>query len=134
VVTFASSTHLLYSADEKATAQYRDIGSGGGTEPTQAVRYARSVLANSQRAIKLFIAITDGEWFASTDADDDIRHLRKGGVITALGMIGAGSLKAGDVTINSHGCEVAVPIEEMSQLFVLAKEMVRAGIRKNLIK
>jgi hypothetical protein len=134
VVTFASSTHLLYSADEKATAQYRDIGSGGGTEPTQAVRYARSVLANSQRAIKLFIAITDGEWFASTDADDDIRHLRKGGVITALGMIGAGSLKDGDVTINSHGCEVAVPIEEMSQLFVLAKEMVRAGIRKNLIK
>lgn len=134
VVTFASSTHLLYSADEKASAQYRDIGSGGGTEPTQAIRYARSVLANSNRAIKLFIAITDGEWFGAQDADDDIRHLRKGGVITALGMIGAGSLKDGDVTINTHGCEVAVPIEQMDQLFVLAKEMVRTGIRKNLIK
>lgn len=136
VVTFASTgeEYTLYAPHERAEATYRDIGTGGGTEPVKALRYARSVLAQSNRAIKILIPITDGEWYRSEDSDDIIRNLRKGGVLTALGMIGAGSLAHGDVIINTHGCEVAVPIDDMTQLFVLAKDMVRSGIKRNLTK
>ena len=137
VVTFATEgeERLVYSADEKAELSYRSAGVGGGTQPSKAINYAKYVLANSNRAIKIFIAITDGEWYGEDNkmSEDAIAQLRKGGIITALGMIDSQSLEHGDVTINGHGCESIALINDMGQLFTLAKDMVRVGIKRNLL-
>jgi hypothetical protein len=91
------------------------------------------VLANSTRAIKVFIAITDGWWSDSTECDELIRELRSGGVITALGFIG--SYSADNILrIDSHGCEVAANVTKMPELFQLSKRMVNAGIQRNLAR
>jgi hypothetical protein len=54
------------------------------------------------------------------------------GVITALAMIGAYRGYEAGISIDTHGCEVAVSVDEMPQLFKLAKDMVRVGISRNL--
>jgi hypothetical protein len=137
VVNFSSVTELLYSSDERAGHKYRYGGMGSSTEPLKSIQYGRSVLANSKRAIKIFIAITDGWWYEDAPANDIIRHLRKAGVITALAYI-SGKDWNGNVMkpneIDSHGCEVAVNVTDMPDLFKLAKGMVKAGIARNLSK
>lgn len=136
VVAFGSRGYetLVYSANEQAKSTYTHAGLGGGTEPIQALRYARSVLGQSDRAIKILLPITDGAWSDSEESDKIITQCRQAGVLTALGMIGARSNVMQDTTIDTHGCEVAVPIDNMSELFQLAKSMVRAGIRKQIAR
>ncbi|CAB4128981.1 vWFA domain containing protein [uncultured Caudovirales phage] len=135
VVKFDHKAELLYAADERADHKYRYAGMGSSTEPHKSLQYARSVLANSNRAIKLCISITDGAWYETKECDDILRHLRKGGVLTALAYI-SGKDWNGDPykisSIDSHGCEVAVNITEMIDLFKLAREMVKVGIVRNL--
>ena len=135
VVNFSSVTELLYSSDERASYKYRYGGMGSSTEPLKSIQYGRSVLANSKRAIKIFIAITDGWWYEDGPANDIIRHLRKAGVITALAYISGKDWNGNPHRvdqIDSHGCEVAVNVTDMPDLFKLAKGMVKAGIARNL--
>ena len=139
VVTFGSTAELLYSSDERATTTMKYAGDGGGTEPKQAVEYAYSVLANSNRAIKLFIAITDGMWYNSENTDNQIRQLRKAGVLTALAyVVNPEHLERNAVdgqvqlSINSHGCEVATNITNPRDLFTLARKLVKTGVGRNL--
>jgi hypothetical protein len=130
VVGFDHTTKLLYSADERATNLYKSTGMGGSTNPLKAIEYAKSVLGNSQRAIKVFIPITDGMWDNATECDNIIRLMRKGGVVTALALIDE-NIKPGQ-QVDSHGCEVAVAVTDASHLYLLARNMVRAGINRNL--
>jgi hypothetical protein len=136
VVTFSHTTELLYSADDRADKRVPHRTLGNSTDPYHSLRYARSVLANSKRAIKILIPITDGVWSQSTDSDNIIRQLRQGGVLTALGMIGAPERTDENgvkkIVIDSHGCEVVRSITEMKQLFLLARDMVKVGIDRNL--
>jgi hypothetical protein len=132
VVTFSDRTELLYSADEQADSKYKYSSMGGSTDPLNGLIYSRSVLANSNRAIKVLIPITDGYWSDSKECDDIIRHLRMSGVITACAMIGAWADAQGNYNIDSHGCEVAVVVNDMSELFRLGKAMVKTGISRNL--
>jgi hypothetical protein len=132
VVTFSHTTELLYSADERAETKYRYSGMGNSTDPYEALMYAKSVLANSNKAIKVLIPITDGWWSDAQSCNDVIRQMRMSGVVTALGMIGAHRNSFNQFTIDTHGCEVAVAIDDMSQLFRLAKDMVKVGISRNL--
>jgi Mg-chelatase subunit ChlD len=134
VVTFSDDARLLYSSNEHAQSTvFKSNDTEGGTEPFKAVNYAQSVLANSNRAIKILIPITDGEWYGAKNTEDIIRRLRSAGVITALGMIGYRKPEPGaEIAINTHGCEVGVNIDEMSNLFTLARAMVRLGIERNL--
>jgi hypothetical protein len=135
VVKFDHKAELLYAANERADHRYRYAGMGSSTEPEKSLQYARSVLANSNRAIKLCISITDGAWYDTKDCDDILRHLRKGGVLTALAYISGKDYLGNDykvASIDSHGCEVAVNITEMIDLFKLAREMVKVGIARNL--
>jgi hypothetical protein len=95
------------------------------------------VLANSSRAIKLCIVITDGWWGNQAECDKVIRQLRMGGVLTSLGYIeidnsSYGITKATNTTIDTHGCEIAANITDISQLFVLGRALVKAGISRNL--
>jgi hypothetical protein len=136
VLTFGSNAELLYSADERASTTMKYTGDGGGTEPKQAVDYAYSVLANSTRAVKVFIPITDGMWYNSENTDNKIRQLRKAGVLTALAyVLDPRSLKldeANDVKIDSHGCEIATNITNPRDLFTLARKLVKVGVARNL--
>jgi hypothetical protein len=132
VVTFSHTTELLYSADERAEAKYRYSGMGNSTDPYDSLMYAKSVLANSNKAIKVLIPITDGWWSDAESCNDLIRQMRMSGVITALGMIGSYRGINNQITLDTHGCEVAVAVDQMPQLFKLAKDMVKVGIMRNL--
>ena len=135
VTTFSHTTEVLYSGDEIATTKMRNGGMGHSTEPLKSIRYGRSVLAQSKRAIKIFIAITDGAWYEGDEPDNIIKHLRQAGVITSLAYV-SGKNWNGEIVIpneiDSHGCEVAMNITDASQLFALARKMVQVGIKRNL--
>jgi len=133
VVKFESSTEQVYSASERATHLVRSGYAGGGTEVLSGLNYARSVLAESNRAIKICIAITDGYWYDGKRADEILQQLRRGGVLTALAYIDTGYYQSSDLTIDSHGCEVAVNITDPRDLFSLGRSLVKAGIQRNLL-
>ena len=134
VLTFGSKSSLLYSADERASTKLKYAGSEGSTEPLKALRYAKSVLANSDRAIKIIISITDGVWWGGAESDEILQYLRKAGVLTALAYVSDPSCqRAGETTrIDTHGCAVAVNINDGKDLFTLARQMVKVGVHKNL--
>jgi hypothetical protein len=134
VVTFNHKEQLLYKSTSRATQSVPYVGAGGGTSPLDSLRYARSVFANSNRAIKILVPITDGYWDNADACNSIIRQLRNANVITALGMIGASTNDDGKYVIDAHNCEVAVAIDDMTQLFQLAKGMVKVGIARNLSK
>lgn len=131
VVTFSSWSQIVYSNDERAGSQMRSGGAWGGTNPDDALDYARNVLAESNRAIKVFIAITDGDWYGDK-GDKVIMELRRGGVVTALAFIQTNSYGGPNTNINTHGCEVAADIREISGILTLGKHIVKAGISRNL--
>jgi len=131
VVTFGSVAEVLYHADERATSNLRNGGVGGGTEPKHALKYAQDVLANSSRAIKLAIFITDGDWEETKACDEVIATLRDAGVLTTLAYIG---YHDNVDKVNAHGAESKTIISDASQLFGLGKQMVELGIAKNLVK
>lgn len=135
VVTFGSTANLLYDSSERAGTKMKYTGTNGGTSPRDALEFSRYKLSQSKRAIKLFIAITDGYWDDSDANNKIIRELRRGGVLTSLAYISTGwwgEPGGKPETIDSHGCQVAVHIEQMSDLFTLAKRMVKVGITNNL--
>jgi hypothetical protein len=145
VLTFASDAKILYNANEQASHMKRYGGVGGGTSPDWAMKHARNIFAESTRAIKILITITDGEWWG-TDTDDNIKLLRSSGVVTALAFVDDAEHNASrypeveyyqqqllDVkTINSHGAEVTHKVNNASDLFELARKLVRVGIVRNL--
>ena len=128
VTTFSHKVELLYSADERASTHYRAIEMGDSTSPFKGIEYSRSILANSDRAIKLFIVITDGVWNEPKRCDDIIKQLRKGGVITSLALLSDEPTKS---TLDSHGCELAVVIKEPKDLNLLARNIVRSSVRQH---
>jgi hypothetical protein len=92
------------------------------------------VLANSERAIKLLISITDGEWGTTPEIDSTVMRLRNAGVLTSLAFISDPKyLKDGaTISINNHGHEVAVNITDARDLFSLARRLVKLGSARNL--
>jgi Mg-chelatase subunit ChlD len=129
VITFSNTSEVLYSANEKATTEMRTNGCGGGTDPTKAVIAARNIFATTKRPVKLFMAITDGEWSAGwgqkSDYDEVIRELRRAGVLTSLVTI--------KMTPNNvHNCEMVANIKNATDLFPLAKNLVSVAIQRNL--
>jgi hypothetical protein len=146
VLTFADDARMLYSADQKAKVTKSYVGTAGGTSPKQAIDYARYIFANSDRAIKILIVITDGVWYNAEEQDRIIHQLRKAGVITALGYVDESQqwteerraiygYKPGQaMTIDGHNAEIVVPLSNGNALLTLAKALVKVGIRRNLDK
>ena len=134
VLTFGNKSSVLYSANERATTKLKYAGSEGSTEPLKALRYARSLLANSNRAIKIVISITDGYWWGGAECDEILMYLRKAGVLTALAYVSnPDHYRAGETTtIDTHGCAVAVNVTNGKDLFTLARQMVKVGVAHNL--
>jgi hypothetical protein len=95
VLTFDDSSRILYHRSEKATTEVRWSFHGGGTNPVEAFSQAARIFAGSDKAQKVMIVFTDGEWYAEVDedgvtADEYIARLNTAGVITALGFINSG--------------------------------------------
>lgn len=129
VVTFASSASTLYRADEKADLHVRYGGIGGGTDPMDAVRYATRVLAETERAIRLFIVITDGEWYQAEEADNLIRKMRLAGVLTSFAYIS----HYGEKPESRHNCETFTTVTNVPDIINIARDVVRVGIARQLI-
>jgi hypothetical protein len=146
VMTFADDARMLYSASEKAKVVKKYVGTAGGTEPRQAINYAKYIFANSERAIKILIVITDGVWYRSEEPDSVIAQMRNAGVITALGYIDYDNRPGNEAvieqrkaigqksTIDGHNAEIVVSLQDGSSLLTLAKALVKAGIKRNLSK
>jgi hypothetical protein len=149
VLAFDDKVRVLYSANERAGIDNRYAGMGYGTDPLASLKYAKYLLAESDRAIKIVISITDGAWSQTDACDDILRQLRGAGVITALAFVDDTEwhnetykdmmsthpwlVRSNEITIDSHGCEVSVLVNGADDLFQLAKRMVKVGIQRNLI-
>lgn len=146
VITFADDARMLYDSTERAKINKKYVGTAGGTEPKQAIDYAKYIFANSERAIKILIVITDGVWYGAEASEQIIAQLRKAGVITALGYVDAEAYRRSQnpeayvnreqtkTTVDGHGAEIVVVLNDGSALLTLAKALVKAGIKRNLNK
>ena len=141
VLTFSDTHELLYSSAERATNRKRYAGMGGGTDPEAALKYAKYVLAESSRAIKIIITITDGQWWNDDVSNRILRELRRSNVITALAYVDdrehlakeyGRPIPTDPIKIDAHGCEVVARVNSAAELFGLAKKLVKAGVSRNL--
>jgi hypothetical protein len=133
VMAFDHRSFLLYGANERAGNMMKSSRAMGGTEPTDALKHAKNILAESSRAIKLCIVITDGEWSYDKECDKMLKEFRRAGVITALAYVEDPSMSWRQAKLNAHGCEVAVHITNTSDLFTLGRSIVKLGVSRNLI-
>jgi hypothetical protein len=127
-------TFTLYSSTERAGQMMNFIHPDNGTNPTKALQYAQGVLANSNRAIKLLIVITDGEWNSACleTTENTIRAMRDGGVLTSLAWLYKGNLDLAQQ--NLHGAEIVSHVRDASDLLHLGRSIVEVGIQRQLTR
>jgi len=133
VLTFCDETHVLYRASEKSNSQIRDAFSGGGTEPDQAIKYATKLLAESDRKIKIFFIITDGEWYGNQDANEDaIKRMGQSGVLTAFAYIPEKHEEVVLTAEKAHNCEIGAVVANPLDLITMARAIVKYAISRRL--
>jgi uncharacterized protein YegL len=135
VITFNSDTNLLYRAKDKATGVIRDAGAGGGTEPDKAIKYATKLLAETDKPVRIFFAITDGEWGGDSKANHDaIDRMARAGVLTAFAYIPYGSEQIVLDSETSHRCEIGAVINNPLDLIGMARKIVKYAITRRLVR
>lgn len=135
VLTFSDETHVLYRATEKSNSQIRDAFSGGGTTPDEAIRYATKVLAESERKIKIFFIITDGEWYGDQDKNEDaIERMSRSGVLTAFAYIPESYEQIELTAEKAHKCEIGAVVTNPLDLITMARAIVKYAISRRLTK
>lgn len=132
VVTFDSRTNLLYGADEKAGTTIRDAGADGGTNPESGLLYAKRVLAESDKAIKVLFMITDGQW-NTEDGEKAVSEMKNAGVLTCQALISHYEHTAEDLNNYRHSFELMTSIQSAKDILTLGKELVRMAITRNLV-
>jgi hypothetical protein len=132
VVGYSDSDMMIYSPDERAGDRMTYVGVHGSTNPTKSLQYAQGLLANSNRAIKLLIVITDGEWDASSleKSEQSIREMRDGGVLTSLAWLANYNLDLQEK--NLHGAEIVSHVRNASDLVHLGRSLVQVAIDRHL--
>lgn len=134
VITFNSDTNVLYRASDRATNVIRDAGAGGGTDPDEAIRYATKILAESDKPVKIFYAITDGEWGGDLDSmHDQIERMARAGVLTALAYIPYGSEQITFNRDSGHRCEIGAVVANPMDLINMARTIVKYAITRRLV-
>ena len=132
VVTFDSRTNLLYGADEKAGTTIRDSGADGGTNPESGLLYAKRVLAESDKAIKVLFMITDGQW-NTEDGEKAVSEMKNAGVLTCQALISHYQHTAEDLNNYRHSFELMTSIQSAKDILTLGKDLVRMAITRNLV-
>lgn len=135
VITFNSDTRILYRASDKATSVMRDAGAGGGTEPDKAIQYATKLLAESDKPVRIFFAITDGEWGGNATLNHDaISRMSRAGVLTAFAYIPYGSETISLNSETAHRCEIGAVINNPLDLIAMARTIVKYAITRRLVR
>lgn len=134
VVSFSwsGSERVLYKAEETASSTVKRVQTGGGTDPEGALKYATRVLSESDRAVKVLFSITDGEWSNEEACDEQVRNLRRAGVLTALAHISG--WETDPASINAHQSEIVSSVTNASDLFLLGRSLVRVATKRNLAR
>lgn len=134
VITFHDDTNVLYRAKDKAGAQIRDAGTGGGTVANDAITYATKLLAETEKPVRLFVAITDGDWSGNQEINHDaIKRMNNAGVLTALAYIPSGEDAVTLDTEKSHHCEIGTVVRNPIDLIGLVRSIVKHGINRRLV-
>jgi Mg-chelatase subunit ChlD len=135
VITFNTATNVLYRADEKATGVIRNAGSQGGTNPTEAITYATKILAETEKPVRIFFAITDGEWehHSVRENDEAIKKLGNAGVLTAFAYIADQNELVKLDQEKSHYCEIGAIVNNPLNLISMAKSIVKYAISRRLV-
>ena len=134
VITFNDSVHTLYRASEKAGNTLRDAGTGGGTTADHAIKYATKLLAETEKPVRIFFAITDGDWSGDQTLNDEaINRLGRAGVLPALAYIPEYESEVNPAEINSHNCEIKAVVRNPIDLIGMARSITRYAISRRLI-
>ena len=134
VITFNSESQTLYRADEKATNVIRDAGAGGGTTPDHAIKYATKLLAETEKPVRIFFVITDGEWYGDQTYNHDlIKQMANAGVLTAFAYIADSREKVNLTLETKHYCEIGAVINNPLDLIGMAKTIVKYAINRRLV-
>ena len=135
VITFNTDTNILYRASDKASNVIRDAGSGGGTEPDKAIQYATKLLAETEKPVRIFFAITDGEWQGESQRNHDaIARMARAGVLTAFAYIPYGSETISLNNETAHRCEIGAVINNPLDLIGMARTIVKYAITRRLVR
>ena len=132
VIVFNHETRMLYRATDKATNSIRDCGATGGTNAEYAVRYATKLLAQSDKPVKLFFAVTDGEWSDSSVCDEEIKKLSRAGVLTAFAYIPESHEEVVLTHEKAHYSDVASVVRNPFDLVGMARTIVHNAIGRRL--
>ena len=132
VVTFDYSTNLLYGADEKAGTTIRDGGASGGTNPESAILYAKRVLAETDKPIKILFMITDGAW-DTKEGEKAISEMRNAGVLTCQAYLSQYDEQQNSIESYRHSFELLTHIKSAKDILVLGRDLVRLAIQRNLV-
>lgn len=132
VCLFDYSTTLLYSAEEVAGNTIRDGGASGGTNPENAILYAKNVLANSEKKVKLLFMITDGAW-ETEQGEKAVSEMRSAGVLTCQAYLSRYDESPAEVERVRHSFELLTHIRTAKDIMVLGKDLVRLAVARNLV-
>ena len=132
VVLFDYSTTLLYEANDKAGTTIRDGGASGGTNPEQAILYAKRVLAETDKPIKVLFMITDGAWDTKV-GEEAINEMRNAGVLTCQAYLSQYEERAESIESYRHSFELLTHIKSAKDILVLGRDLVRLAIQRNLV-
>lgn len=133
VITFNSETKTLYRPTEKATNVIRDAGAGGGTDATEAIRRATKLLAETEKPVRIFFAITDGEWEANNQNEDAIERMARAGVLTAFAFIPDGGYEVELNRETTHRCEIGAVVRNPLDLINMARSITKYAINRRLV-
>lgn len=132
VCLFDHHTELLYGANENAGTTIRDGGADGGTDPQHSLLYAKRVLAETEKPIRILFMITDGAW-NTEEGEQAVREMKEAGVITCQALItGSDNVNKEYLENYRHSFELMTSIKSAKDIIVLGKELVRLSIARNL--
>ena len=134
VITFNDRANTLYRATDRVGNTIRDAGCGGGTDATDAIQYATKLLAETEKPVRIFFAITDGDWSGNQDANHEtIKRMARAGVLTAFAFIPESDQNVELTTEKAHYCEIASVIRNPFDLVYMAKSIVKYAISRRLV-
>ena len=111
----------------------KDAGTGGGTEPDQAIKVATKLLAESDRAVKIFFAISDGEWYGDQNTNHEaIKRMSRAGVLTSFAYIPSQGERVTLDKESAHYCDIASVIRNPYDLVGMARSIVRNAIVRRI--
>lgn len=140
VVQFGTHGVILYPANSKAGAQIATARyeGGGNTMPFHSLRYAKQILDNSSRAIKILLVITDGAWSNAMSCEQVIMGMRMSGVLTGLVFLEdkawawLNTDSEGNLKIDGHKCEIVTALKDPMDIVDVAKSLTALAQKKVL--